>query len=186
MLKRNLPERFRYSSSTYREPKRKLLRGSRSCSRLHAPLVTKQNVISNCASAPRRLQLRIGAVGSRARQRAIVAQTITSPCLVGQLFTRGSAHDRNLGGCESLQFLKEVRFRHHGIFRRWRRGPRLVQRPSPRRMRRLYPNLLHFHPRMSSPLSATGNRTSAIRQEVIQVHADARFAGFNRARPQTC
>src|ERR1019366_8258070 len=41
----------------------------------------KQNVISNCASALRRSRLRIGAVRSRARKQAVVAQTITSPCL---------------------------------------------------------------------------------------------------------
>src|ERR1019366_10350503 len=42
----------------------------------------KQNVISNCASALRRSRLRIGAVRSRARKQAVVAQTITSPCLI--------------------------------------------------------------------------------------------------------
>src|ERR1035441_2050111 len=46
----------------------------------------KQNVISNCASALRRSRLRIGAVRSRARKQAVVAQTITSPCLETTLY----------------------------------------------------------------------------------------------------
>src|ERR1039457_227679 len=52
----------------------------------------KQNVISNCASALRRSRLRIGAVRSRARKQAVVAQTITSPCLDG--LQRGKARNR--------------------------------------------------------------------------------------------